>query len=264
MAGKGARSEGRRREGEERVEERRGADAVAGGRERHREDLAVGDGAAQARLQVFLGEGAGLEEAFHQLVVGLGHGLDEAGAVGLDLVGQGGGDVRGSGLAVAVAGEAVGLLGHQVDDTGKAGFLADGDLDGERTAAEALLEAFEGAGEVGPLAVHLGQVEEEGLPDLRGEVPDALGVDLDAGHAVDAEEHGVGGAQALLGLGEEDAVPGAVEQVDLVLLPGDEAGGHADRDLALDLFVVEVGERVAVFHPVQPGRDTAGKEERAD
>jgi hypothetical protein len=107
-------------------------------------------------------------------------------------------------------------------------------------------------------------VDHDRQADLLGVLPDPLGVDLHARDRVDAEQEGVGGAHALLGLGEEDAVAGTVDQVDLVVAPGDEAGGEADRDGALGLLGIEIGDGVAVFHPVQPGCDTPGVKKSAD
>ena len=80
-------------QGQDGVEQRRGADAVAAGREGQREDLAAGDGAAQPGDQVLLRDRAVLEEPLHQPVVGLGDRLDQARAVGLDLVREAGGDL---------------------------------------------------------------------------------------------------------------------------------------------------------------------------
>ena len=181
---------GRGEQGEDGVEQRRRADAVAAAAdERQREDLPAGDGAAQPGHQILLRDRAVLEEALHQLVVGLGHRLDEPARGGLSTSsGELGGISAGVGLAVAVAGEAVGLLVHQVDDAGEAGLLADRDLDRQHPAAEPLLQPLEGAAEVGPLAVHLGEVDHHRQPDLGGGLPDLLGVDLDAGDAVDAEQ----------------------------------------------------------------------------
>jgi len=134
-------------------------------------------------------------------------------------------------------------------------------IDRQHGAAEALVQPVEGAAEVGALAVHLGEVQQHRDLDLGGELPDLLGVDLDAGDAVDAEQGHVGGAQALLGLGEEDPVARTVDEVDLVLLPGDEAGGETDRYLAFGLLVVEIGQGVAVFDAVQTGRNATGVEQ---
>jgi hypothetical protein len=236
---------------------------VTAGREGHGEDLAPGDRAAQAGLQILLSQDAALEEPLHQLVVGLRHGLDELAAQGRGLFGELGRDLRRLGLAIAVAGEAVGFFAHQVDNPLETRLAADRQLDGEYGAAAALVQAVESTVEVGALAVHLGQVDHHRKAELLGGAPDLLGVDLDAGDAVDAEEDRVGGAQGGLGFGEEDAVAGAVDEVDLVLLPGDVAGGEADRDLAVDFFGVEVGQGVAVFHPVEACRDSTCVEQGA-
>ena len=75
------------------------------------------------------GRRAALEEALHQRVVALGDRLDQPRAVRSRPRPRARPGSRRRRLAVAVAGEASGLHGDQIDDAGEAGLLADRDLD---------------------------------------------------------------------------------------------------------------------------------------
>src|SRR5690606_4238140 len=65
------------------------------------------------------------------------------------------------------------------------------------------------------------------------------------------------------GLREEDAVAGAVEEVELVIAPGSVTGGQSDRNLAGDFFGVEVGDGVPVVDASETILGAAAVEQRA-
>src|SRR5438445_523991 len=87
------------------------------------------------------------------------------------------------------------------------------------TGAGSGLEGIERAQERRALAVHPVHHDEAGDPLLPGVAPCPLALYLDAGHAVDDEERGIGHPEAGLGLGEEGRVAGRVDQVELDLAP---------------------------------------------
>ena len=235
----------------------RAADTVIG------QDLALRDGAAQAGEEVLVGERSLLEELLHQGLVALGHRLDQLAAPLLDRVLGVGGDLGLLALAVAVAMEDGGLAAHEIDRALEVVLVADRNLHRQSPAPERGLERPGDAEEVGALAIELGDVEDHRQPHLGGDLPYLLGHDLDAGGAAHAQQRGVGGAQPALGLGDEDGVTGAVEQVDLGAPPGRERDREVDRDLALDLLRIEVGDGVAVFDLVEAIGDAGGVEQGA-
>ena len=100
-----------------------------------------------------------------------------------------------------------------------------------------------------------------GKLEILGEGPDLLGLDLDAGDAVHQHQGGIGGHQRGLGVVDEDVEAGRVQQVDLELLPLDEGQRGGDGDLALDLFVVEVGDGVAL---IDAGEAVGGARQEED
>ena len=239
--------DGRGREVDQEVEQGGAADQMERRADRDRKDLAAEDGALQAGFEVGGVEVALLEELLEQVLVGLGDGLDQPGARFLGFGREIGGDRLLLGLAAAVALEPVGLETDEIDDAGEVLLGPDRQLHRQHLAPEGLLQALETASEVRPFAVHLVAVQDDRQAELGGGLPDLLGVDLGTGHGADADECGVGDAQSRARLGEEDAVAGGVEQIDLVLLPRQVADAEADGDAALRLLGVEVGDGVAVL-----------------
>ncbi len=75
--------------------------------------------------------------------------------------------------------------------------------------------------------------------------PHFLGLRLNAGHAVHHDDHGVGGDQRGPGIVHEHVEARGVEDVDLGLLPLDGGDGGRDRQFALDLLLVIIGNGVA-------------------
>ena len=143
-------------------------------REGEREDLAPRDRAAQARLEQVLARRAcrvSKKPSISASSVSATASISRPRQV-VDLVGELGRDLGRLGLAVAVAGEAVGLLAHQVDDAGEAVLAGrSGSAPAATPRPKRFCSAGEGAVEVGALAVHLGEVEHHRQPDLGGEAP---------------------------------------------------------------------------------------------
>ena len=79
-----------------------------------------------------------------------------------------------------------------------------------------------------------------------GALPDRVGADLRTGHRVDQDQRAVGDPGGLGDFAVEVGVARRVDQVDLVALPLQRRHGQAHRHLALELFRIEVGGRVAV------------------
>ena len=88
-----------------------------------------------------------------------------------------------------------------------------------------LLERLDDAVEGGPLAVHPVDDEDDRPAELGRELPDPLGLDLDARDRVEDDEGGVGGVDRRARFGGEDSVAGGVQEVD----PGVAVHGVRDR-----------------------------------
>ena len=82
------------------------------------------------------------------------------------------------------------LHAHEVDRAVERLLLADRDLERHDAAAELLVQRLDRAVEGGALAVHPVDDEEHGAPELQGELPGALGLDLDARDRVEDDERG--------------------------------------------------------------------------
>src|SRR6185437_4813686 len=76
------------------------------------------------------------------------------------------------------------------------------------------------------------------------------------------DEHGIGGSHGGLGVVDEDVVPGGIDEVELGLFPFGHGDGGGDRDFAGDLFLVEVGDRVAFVHLQQSIGCAGGVQQR--
>ena len=228
-----------------------------------KESAAV-DRLAQTLIELLVGQLAGLEVGLHQLLVALCDRLHELRAPLFHLPLELGRHVARRADAVAILLEGDGLVVHEIDDPAEVVLFADRDLHRDRRAAEALLQLGHRAVEVGVLAIHQCEMEQDRPFHLGGGLPQLFGVDLNAGDTVHAQQDGVGSVEGCSRLGEEDAHARAVEQVDLVLVPGCEAGGQTDRETARDLLVVEVCRGVAVFDALLSIGHPAGVEQTVD
>jgi hypothetical protein len=106
--------------------------------------------------------------------------------------------------------------------------------------------------------------EHDGPAELGGELPHALGLDLDSGDGVEDDDRGVrvvdGGAR----LGREDAVAGGVQEVDPRPAVDGVGDGEVDRDLPIHLLGVEVGRAGPVLDPARPRNGAGGVQEGGD
>ncbi len=237
-----------RRSQREKIEQAVDADKVGGGAGGYREDLRLGDGRRERRLEL-LGRDLLLgEELLEEPVVGLGDGLDKLlaslrcgiGEIGRYLV------LR---RLVAVVDE--GLHREQIDDTLQLVLAADRHLDGDHLRPEGLAQGGDSGAEVGPLAVEHVAEQDARQAEIRGPAPQTLRLDLDAQHRVDDDERRLDDAQRGDGVGEEARVAGRVDEVEgeTVALDVRKPGRHAE--LATLLVVVVVGDGRAVHHTAQ-------------
>ena len=131
---------------------------------------------------------------------------------------------------------------QHVDDAGELVLDADRDVHRDALRRELRAERLERAEEVGALAVEHVHEDEAREPELLAEAPCARCPDLDAHHARDGDEHAVDDARSRPQLALEGRVAGDVEQVELSLLPGHVRERHRDRELAVVLVLVGVGD----------------------
>ena len=191
-----------------------------------------------------------LEVALHQRLGVLGDLVHQLLAVLLGEVGQVVGDRD---LAPVLA--AVVLVGLHVDEVDHAAELvlrADRDLRRHHVRAEGGLERVQRAEEVGPLAVEHVHVDEPGDAQLGGPLPQPLGGDLDAHHAVDHEHGRLAHAQRAQGVGDEGRLAGRVDQIDLDVAPLEGGQRRGDRHPARLLVLVGVRDGRAVGDRAQP------------
>ncbi len=195
---------------------------------------------------------AGVEKFFEQRVVAFGHHFDQSFVSGLRGLGHIRGDLAFFPFSVAVERIGIRLHAHQIHDALEVLLRADRQMNRNRRAPEERLHAFESAFETRALAVQL--IDKDGPRQFEffGERPDLLRLYFDAGHAIHDDQRRVGRHHRRLRVVEENIETRRIQQVDLLLLPlgGRDAGGN--RDLALDLLIVEIRDGVAFIHAQQP------------
>ena len=127
-------------------------------------------------------------------------------------------------LAALVLFEDVGLLADEVDDAAEILLLADGHLDRDGLAAEELVDGLDGPVEARVLAVELVDDEDAGQADAPRSSPRPFPCRPRRRRPPHDEDRGrVHGPQPGLGVPQEIAVARSVEDVDLVVVPFDEA-----------------------------------------
>ena len=251
-----------RQVGDAGVEERVRPDVRQSGDAQHGKDLPLPDPAREARDQVLLGERAALEELLHEGVVHLGDHLHERVARLLDRRRHIGGDVGELVPAAVVLLVEEGLVRDQVHDAREGLFGPERDLNRHRLASEGPDDRFKSARERGVLAIDLVDHEQARELELLGVSPRFFGLHLDARHPVHDDEGAVQDAQGGLGVRDEGAVAGRIDDVELDLLPLQVAEGGRDRHLAGDLLLVEVGDRVPLVDPAETVDGAGGEQER--
>ena len=129
---------------------------------------------------------------------------------------------------------------------------ADRDLGGDDVGAEGGLERVERAEEVGSLAVEHVDEDQPRQALGVGPPPEALGMHLDPHHAVDDDHRRVGDAQGGDRVGDEARLARRVDQVDLAIGVLEAGQRGVDRERALLLVGLVVGDRRAVGDRAQP------------
>ena len=199
---------------------------------------------AEAALDLGDRELLALEVLVGELVVHLGDGLDHRVAMLLGLGLELGRDLDHVDLVAQVVAVVDGLHLDQVDDALELVLAADRDLDRHGVGAEAVLDRFDAAPEVGAGAVELVDEAEARHAVAVGLAPDRLGLRLDAGDAIEDDHRAVEHAQAPLDLDREVHVPGRIDDVDTMVAPERGRGRGRDGDAPLLLL----------GHPVHRGR----------
>ena len=138
--------------------------------------------------------------------------------------------------------------GDEVNDAFKLVFHADWKLEWDGVCAEAVLDHVEAAPEVCASAVQLVNEAEAWDGVAVGLAPDGLGLWLHAGNAVEDHHGAVEDAQRALHLNGEVHVPGRIDDVDRVVLPGAGCGRGGNGDAALLLLLHPVHRRGALMH----------------
>ena len=127
--------------------------------------------------------------------------------------------------------------------------------------AEELLDAGEGTVKAGAFPVELVDQEPGAQVELSRVFENLLGSDFDAGDSVHHDQGRVGSGERSARVLEEDVEPGSIDEVDLRLVPLGDRNGRGDRDLARHLFVVEVGNRVALIGTRQAVHGAGGEQQ---
>ena len=219
----------------------------------HRNDLHADSGLADRGEQLVGSDRIGiLEEFLHQCVVRRSDLFDQLrtplGSLGFHVLGN---------LLVGII-DQFGFFRIVVNDSpiiykvyqaGKFVFRADGQYDGHRGGAEALLDLSADSQEVGSGTVHLVDVTQAGYAVLVGLTPYGLGLGLNAAHGAERRNGAVQHTKRTLHLGGEVHVARGVDHVDLVglVLVVPEGGGssRSDGDTALLLLNHPVHRRSA-------------------
>ena len=219
----------------------------------HRNDLHADSGLADRGEQLVGSDRIGiLEEFLHQRVVRRSDLFDQLrtplGSLGFHVLGN---------LLVGII-DQFGFFRIVVNDSpiiykvyqaGKFVFRADGQYDGHRGGAEALLDLSADSQKVGSGTVHLVDVTQAGYAVLVGLTPYGLGLGLNAAHGAERRNGAVQHTKRTLHLGGEVHVARGVDHVDLVglVLVVPEGGGssRSDGDTALLLLNHPVHRRSA-------------------
>ena len=136
-------------------------------------------------------------------------------------------------------------LPHQIDEAREPILGADRQLDRHRLARRAARGSpSTAAAKSAPARSILLMKRDARDAELVGLTPDRLRLRLDARHAVEHHHRAVEHAQAALDLDGEVDVAGGVDEVDVVVAPGEAGGGGGDGDAALALLRHPVHRRL--------------------
>ena len=206
-----------------------------------REELAACDALLERSRDLVRVELLALEVALHQALVDLHDLVEELLAIFLGESRHRVGDRDGVGLLLAARRHVRAHVQH-VDDALELVLRADRDVHGDAFRRELLLDLTERAEEVGPLTVEHVHDEEAREAEVLRELLHACGPDLEAHHAGDDDERALDDAERAARLTLERRVARAVDEVELPVLPARVGERQRDRQLALLLVLVRVGD----------------------
>ena len=155
------------------------------------------------------------------------------------------------GVRAALVEEA--LVGEQVGDAAERGFFTDRQLERGDARAELGAQLLERALEAGALTIELVHEDHAGEAQLGGDLPDHLGLHLDAVDRAHDEDGEVGHAECRLHVADEVGVARGVDQVDLVALPLERGQREREAEAPLLLLGIEVGHTWCRLPPAPPG-----------
>ena len=216
------------------------------------QDVALQDGAFQPGADLFRGQGAGGEILFHQFFVVLGDLFQQRFAAHADLVLERVGDGDLLALALVVAAELPGLHLDDVHQAAEIRALADRELHGDHVLAEGGDQGVEGLVEVDQFLAHLVDDERSRLAHLAHAVEDLLGLHLDAVLGARRPSRRSPPPSAPPWSPRRNwRIPGVSRILILTLSLIGVGQRSLDGDLAGDLLLVEIGDRVALVHLAQ-------------
>src|SRR5919109_1989194 len=247
----------------EQVEQRRRAEVLRRDAARDREDLAARDGGLERGGDLLRRELFALEVALHQRLVRLDDRVEELRVQVLDLVGELRRDLDRPALAVAL-GAHVGLRVQEVDDPLQLVLAADRQVDGDAVLGELALELFEGAREVGALAVEHVHDDDAGEPELLGPAPHPAGLHLDAHDAADDDERALHDPQRRDRVALEARVARRVDEIHLQAVALEVAERGGERHLPTLLVLVPIRHRRSGLDRAEPVRRPGLEEHRLD
>src|SRR5690606_28335839 len=189
-----------------------------------------------------------------------GHRLHQVATPVVRLLAQGlrdGGGVVG--LALVVPGE--GTHPQQVHHTAEGVVLPDGELDHQGCRVQPGAEGGDRVVEPGAGPVHLVDERDPGHAVPVGLPPHRLALRFHPGDRVEHGDGTVEDAQGAFHLVGEVDVPGGVDEVDAVTVPGAADGGGEDGDAPVAFLGVEVGDGGAVVDLAAAVRGAGGVED---
>jgi hypothetical protein len=119
----------------------------------------------------------------------------------------------------------------------------------------------EGRLEIGVLPIHLADNREAGELQLVTALPHDLGAHLHAGHGIHQDKSAVRDTQRRDHLSDEVGIARRIEQIDLVILVFTGEERRRERELAPDLLVLEIRNRVAFLYLPHPGESACQEEQ---
>ena len=126
---------------------------------------------------------------------------------------------------------------------------ADGQEYGKRVFRELLPYIRQHFVEVGVLAIHLRDAEDDGLMVVQGVLPGAAGLDLHPAHGADQQQRRVRDADSGAHLAREVRKTGSIQGKQGLPPPLHREEGGADRDLPFLLLGLKVADGVARIRP---------------